>query len=111
MDLTEVQRGLILQRDGFRCKGCENAGGAIAIRIGDWPGPIVPLWEWKCVCVECHEKSITQAFLNLDIDFDNPDRRRRFKQYYKSEVWIRKWDRILRRDKGTKAWGHPKAPG
>ena len=97
MDLTEVQKGLVLQRDGFRCKGCENANGDIATRIGNWSGPIVSLWEWRCVCVECHEKSHTQAFLNLDIDFDNPDRRKSFKQYYESEFWIRKRERTLRR--------------
>lgn len=101
MELSDEEKKRILERDGHRCKGCENATGHLVIRLGDWTGSVLPLWEWKCICSNCHENNLSQSFLNLDIDFDNPDRERQFKKYYKSEVWIRKRERTRRRDKGV----------
>lgn len=98
MNLTEVQKELIFQRAAYRCSGCENAKGVILFRLGRRSWPVEPLWEWKCLCIECHENNLSQIFLNLDIDFDSPERERRFKQYYKSDNWIRKRDQVLRRD-------------
>ena len=111
MELSNAEKNKILERDGHQCKGCENANCNLVVRLGEWSGPIVPLWEWKCICTDCHENNLSQSFLNLDvdfdnpflnldIDFDNPESKRRFKQYYKSDNWIRKRDRVLHRDNG-----------
>ena len=72
MELSNAEKNKILERDGHQCKGCENANCNLVVRLGEWSGPIVPLWEWKCICTDCHENNLSQSFLNLDVDFDNP---------------------------------------